>query len=336
MRSMVDIILDKTRIDALLASDSNVINYEPSSFFIIFQIRGRNLPMILLPLSALLAWDIFWAIAFSGPLQGIRDKIVSQDNLIIAPLLTPVSFLLVFRLGRAAVRFWDARAAAGKVVEICRVLVSTTSVMTPSCPSALKDEFARWICVFPVAVKNFLRPDTRDGWAEAAIVNKRRLEIGQLLPEKDAEAIIRPESGHFEPILVLNRLRGLAYEASLKAPQTMATGVYRQLNEEIDTLTGAWGAMERINSTPLPFVYVVHLRTFLMLYLCLWHLDSIARNGWISVFNLMIASWALLGLEAASVECERPFRWSTNHLPLGKMCVVVARNVAQTIKNVQY
>jgi len=30
-------------------------------------------------------------------------------------------------------------------------------------------------------------------------------------------------------------------------------------------MAGAWGAMERINATPLPFAYVVHLRTFLVL-----------------------------------------------------------------------
>ena len=39
-----------------------------------------------------------------------------------ALLLTPLSFLLVYRLNRSAVRFYDARAAAGKLIETCRVL----------------------------------------------------------------------------------------------------------------------------------------------------------------------------------------------------------------------
>ena len=38
----------------------------------------------------------------------------------------------------------------------------------------------------------------------------------------------------------------------------------------VDDLTGAWGAMERIGNTPLPFAYVAHLRTTLVLYLGLW------------------------------------------------------------------
>mmetsp|Transcript_9754 Transcript_9754/g.25949 ORF Transcript_9754/g.25949 Transcript_9754/m.25949 type:complete len:103 (+) Transcript_9754:149-457(+) len=92
--------------------------------------------------------------------------------------------------------------------------------------------------------------------------------------------------------------------------------------------------MERINATPLPFVYVVHLRTFLTLYLLLWHLQAIAKHGWVALPALFVASWALLGIEAAAVECERPFRWQANHLPLGRMCVVVSGNVAQTLRNV--
>ena len=35
------------------------------------------------------------------------------------------------------------------------------------------------------------------------------------------------------------------------------------MEEHICTLTGAMGAMERINNTPLPFAYVSHLRTCL-------------------------------------------------------------------------
>jgi len=48
---------------------------------------------------------------------------------------------------------------------------------------------------------------------------------------------------------------------------------------------------------------------------------------------ILLASFALLGIEAAAVECERPFRGTTNHLALGKMCVVVARNVAQILRH---
>lgn len=350
--STLEAILYKPRLDALLACDGNIISYEPFSFLMVFGIRGRNFRMICAPLCALLLWDALWALTLeleSEQSPGLAGALEASLNGLISPLLTPVSFLLVFRLGRAAVRFWDSRSAFGKLVEICRVIMSTAAVACKhsSRRQDLCDDFARWICVFPIATKNFLRPNlpcSSDG-------RSRRREIGPLLSEKDAMEILTPVNGggsmeFIAPIHVLDKIRELAYILSfhddnistqLQLLQTQkGTALYRQLNEQIDTLCGSWGAMERISATPLPFVYVVHLRTFLLLYLFLWNLQGIGSNGWKSIPALLAASWALLGIEAAAVECESPYQLHSNHLPLGKMCVVVAKNAAQTIKTVGY
>lgn len=323
-------ILNPDRLQALLACDSNVLSYNPESFMMIFRLRGRNLPTIMPPLLLLLIWGAAWGVALSR-VEPMRVLLIPLDEL-ISPLLTPVSFLLVFRLGRAAVRFWDARTAAGKMVEVCRTLGSTTAVSCAGSP-ALQEDFARWICIFPIAVKNFMRPVKRKHWESTARRNKQRFEFGLLLPDADAEDLLQPEA--YGPILVLNRLRQLAYRAAteLDTEPHLRAMVYNRLNVQLDTLTGTWGAMERINSTPLPFVYVVHLRTFLVLYLLLWQPGALALYGWPALPALFATGWALLGIEAASVECERPFRWEANHLPLGKMCVVVARNIGQTLRN---
>lgn len=64
----------------------------------------------------------------------------------------------------------------------------------------------------------------------------------------------------------------------------------------------------------------------------LWYVIAIAKNGNIVIPVLLFVSWGLLGIEAAAVECERPFQWHQNHLALGKAAIVVAYNVAQTIQ----
>ena len=64
-----------------------------------------------------------------------------------------------------------------------------------------------------------------------------------------------------------------------QADAALRAVIFRSLNAQIDTLTGAWGAMERINATPLPFAYVVHLRTFLVLYLLAWNLEALALHS---------------------------------------------------------
>ena len=148
----------------------------------------------------------------------------------------------------------------------------------------------------------------------------------------------------FGPIFVLNRMRAAAYRAcsaplpterawaaAAPPPPEVRAMAYRGLSDAINTLTGAWGAMERINGTPLPFVYVAHLRSVLVLYLLVAPLPAVAEGGWAVVPPLIAISWALLGIEAAALECERPFKHRPNHLPLGRFCVVTAENVAQTL-----
>lgn len=337
----LDAILHPPRLDALLRCDARLVTYDPYSFAGVLYPRGRNFAMIRGPLLALLLWDVAWAVVSERSPIDVAATTASLDGL-VTPLLTPVSFLLVFRLGRAAVRFWDSRAAFGKLVEVCRTCASTSIV---ACRRGgrpdLADGFARWVCAYPIASKNFLRPDlpcAKDG-------RSRRAEIGPLLTDDDARELLNPATGggsaaeFVAPLHVADRLRELAHALSFEGrdgrPDACGgAAIYRQLNEQIDALTGAWGAMERIAATPLPFAYVAHLRTFLLLYLFLWNLKFVGANGWGAVPALLAGSWALLGIEAAAVECERPFQVRANHLPLGKMCVVVAKNVAQTVKSV--
>jgi ion channel-forming bestrophin family protein len=356
-RSLCDSLLDPDRIQALQDCDQNLLTYDPSSFWLVFSLHGRNFRIIALPIYALILWDVCWGlllITAEDP-GDIAVYIRSMDKL-ITPVLTPVSFLMVFRLSRAAVRYWDARAAMGKLVEICR---ATASIAIVGCrgrsdpmlqgatdPSQyqqhlhqqeLAEEFVRWIAVFPLAVKNFLRP-----WEQCC---NRMLEMGDVLSPLARQEMLEAKGDTLlAPILVLDRVRELSCKLAyanmthtlLSNPHheaALSGALYCQLNLHVDTLTGAWGAMERINATPLPFVYVVHLRTFLLLYLFLWHIVAIASNGWIAILPLQLASWGLLGIEAAAVECERPFQRNSNHLALGKAGIVVARNLAQTWKN---
>jgi len=89
--------------------------------------------------------------------------------------------------------------------------------------------------------------------------------------------------------------------------------------------------MERIGNTPLPFAYVAHLRTTLVLYLGLWYVSMLSRFGPVVLPGLLLTSWALLGIEAAAVECSSPFQRKPNHLRLGRACSEVAQCVAQTL-----
>ena len=69
---------------------------------------------------------------------------------------SPFLSRLVYRLNRSAVRFYDTRAAAGKLIETCRVLAGE-AVRFADHDAMACDELCRWIVAFPVATRNFLR-----------------------------------------------------------------------------------------------------------------------------------------------------------------------------------
>lgn len=328
--SAADAILDPARLTALKQCDTMMVSYDPESFAIVLRFRGRNMAVIAKPLVFIMLWSVCWAVVlwFEPPL---RDAILPLDSL-INPLLTPVSFLLVFRLSRAAVRYWDARAAAGKLIETCRSL-SSTAIVYCSGHTDLQQDFCRLICVFPISVKNFLRPNQKESHHKNGC--ERRVEVGALLSEIDATEFLHQEG--CGPIFVLNKLRQLTMRAAVETDfdQHIRACVCQQLLQHIDTLTSTWGAMERINSTPLPFAYVAHLRTFLIVYLLLWSLQSLAQFTWSALGANLAVSLALLGIEAAAVGCERPFERGSNHLKLGNMCVIVSKNVAYTFRHAQ-
>ena len=111
----------------------------------------------------------------------------------------------------------------------------------------------------------------------------------------------------------------------------------RVYNSLINTARGLGvplGGCERIQGTPLPFAYVAHLRTFLLLILsgipivygCEWH--------WATIPLSMLIAFGLLGVEAASVECERPFSSTPtkNEHDLEKFCTVLSTDVMEILE----
>ena len=96
------------------------------------------------------------------------------------------------------------------------------------------------------------------------------------------------------------------------------------MEELIDSLVAQVSGMEKIRSTPLPIVYVSHLRTFLFLYCILIPYVWVTEWGWSTLPLVMFTSFALFGIEGASSECEIPLdRSRPNHLAMDGYCLVI-------------
>lgn len=83
-----------------------------------------------------------------------------------------------------------------------------------------------------------------------------------------------------------------------------------------DSLTG----LERILTTPLPFVYSVHIRHTVWLYLFFLPFQLVSQFRWYAIPGVAMAAFIYLGFVAAGEEMEQPFGYDENDLDLELFC----------------
>lgn len=92
------------------------------------------------------------------------------------------------------------------------------------------------------------------------------------------------------------------------------------LLSSISSLEDSLGVLEKILTTPLPFVYSVHIRHTVWLYLFFLPFQLVQDFGWYTVLGVGIASFIYLGFLAAGEEIEQPFGYDENDLELDMYC----------------
>ncbi|EPQ55356.1 UPF0187-domain-containing protein [Gloeophyllum trabeum ATCC 11539] len=83
-----------------------------------------------------------------------------------------------------------------------------------------------------------------------------------------------------------------------------------------DSLTG----LEKILTTPLPFVFSAHIRHTVWIYLFFLPFQLLQQFGWYTIPGVMIAAFIYLGFLAAGEEIEQPFGYDENDLDLDLFC----------------
>ncbi|KAK1226434.1 hypothetical protein PQX77_010597 [Marasmius sp. AFHP31] len=80
------------------------------------------------------------------------------------------------------------------------------------------------------------------------------------------------------------------------------------------------GTVEKILSTPLPFVYSVHIRHTVWIYLFFLPFQLVKDFGVYTIPGVSIAAFIYLGFLAAGEEIEQPFGYDENDLELDMYC----------------
>jgi len=215
-------------------------------------------------------------------------------------LNSTLSFLLVFRLNRAAGRYWDARGMWGNIVAKTRSLVSGI-IVHGNHDLAVRDEALRWIAAFAIATMELLR-------------GTKEFPVGNFAGLLTKDQITSLQSRKHPPMFAADQIRYnlqqlLAVDDNTPVSKSIArTQHLKHLEEQLNTLIWSGGGMERIKGSPLPVVYVSHLRTFLLFNLLLFPYVFGPSWGWSTIPIVAASAFAWLGIECAASEVECPFR----------------------------
>ena len=314
-------------LDAYGAKQTNYTKSNEGWIKTMLTIEGRALDNIVLPWALCTANATAYTVAAEfGHIRTTQESTESWEFFFGIVLNASLSFLLVFRLNRAAERFWLARENWGTIVGTGRYLAGGIIVHGSHHPVA-RDKGLRWICGFAVATMQYIQ-------------SKKHIPPQALAGILSAADVLKMANSEHSPIHAANQIRDALKEmfcVTAETPLSLACAWTQQLSMlegALNIIMDQEGAMERIRSSPLPLVYVAHLRTFLLLFLLALPYIWQASWGWATIPVVAVTSFALLGLDAASAECEAPFRQDrTNHLNMSAFCLLLLNNIQQTLQH---
>jgi len=92
-------------------------------------------------------------------------------------------------------------------------------------------------------------------------------------------------------------------------------------------------SLEQVLTTPLPFVYSVHIRHTVWIYLFTLPFQLVEAFGWHTIPGVAIAAFIYLGFLAAGEEIEEPFGYDQNDLDLDLFCRAIVHAEITQLKS---
>jgi len=220
-----------------------------------------------------------------------------------------LGLVLVFRTNAGHERWWEARKLWGGIVNQSRniVIEALNYTKIQNCSSeqrVWRKEIVKWTVTFSFAVRESLR-------------NGKNFEnLTDLLNEQELEAL---KSAVHMPLFVANKIASLIQQA--RVSRYIDGFTFRELEGQRILLVDHLGGCERILKTPMPLVYAIKARRFILTFLVLLPFSLIDNLGFSAVFIFLLVAYPLLSLDRIGIELQNPFDTkSLSHLPLHTIC----------------
>lgn len=215
-----------------------------------------------------------------------------------------LGLLLVLRTNAGYERWWEARKLWGGIVNQTRNLAISALSYGPK-DAHWQEQIVRVVAAFAHTCRRSLRGE-RD-----------IPEVSALLGESEAARIV---SAHHMPNSVARRIGCLLRDAHEGGG--MSGFAFQRAEQERATLIDHLGACERILRTPLPKVYSIKIRRFIVLFLTTLPFALVHKDlGWFSPLVTMLVAYPILSLDLIGAELQNPFAVrNLGHLPLEDLC----------------
>jgi len=283
-----------------------MIDYDPHDWrHHLLDIKGSMVKQIFYRVALCVAWSV--VVVYVYEVHGVEQLAISEKGHVLIGVA--LGLLLVFRTNSSYDRFWEGRTQWGAIINETRNLARLAVTWLTEADD-LRRRLVHWTIGFAYATMHSLRGNRGVGPA------------AQWLPAGEVEAVLAADQGplavacKMTEVLVEVRRRGLLSDQALR---------WFELN--VQALVDYMGACERIQKTPLPFVYMVHLRRALILYCFTLPFALLSAFGWGTALATLLISYTLYGIEEIGVEIESPFGFDDNDLPLERFCATIERDL---------
>jgi putative membrane protein len=275
--------------------------------------QGRTIPLA----------PMMWVTSFATAVVILKKNGILFDDIAVPSTIltltgTALFFLLVFRTNSSYSRWWEGRIKWGGTINRTRDLVRQAVLYVEH--DDLVERICKYTIAFPYCMKNHLRFEhhVKGLDAVATPVRLSDAELAQIL-----------EADHM-PLYVCDVLG----QALLLARKEGNLGEYHacMLDENIRYFEDMLGACERILKTPFPWSYLVHLRTFMMLWLLMLPVVIVEDYGYYTIPAVFVTAYGIMGIEQIGVQIENPFGYDYSDLQMEAFCKTIESNCAEILK----
>jgi ion channel-forming bestrophin family protein len=278
-------------------------------FGMAFRYRGSVIPEIL---PRVLLCGIFGL--FICFLNYLKLSVSFPILEVVIPNLV-LGLLLVFRTNTAYERYWEGRKAWGSIItnirNLARQILVTIQITQPE---PKKIEALNLLGAFAIACKLHLRHEPISPQLEP-LLSPYQYQKLQTMNHPPLEIMF-----WLSEYLQTSHTQGYLNIYQLSSMGTL-----------VNSLVESIGACERIQNTPIPLAYAIHLKQLLLIYCLSLPFQMVEQVGWLTPIIVVLISFTLLGIEEIGIQIEDPFGQDANDLPLDRICNNILRNLKDLI-----